>query len=148
MRVLSSQPGWSSFSPTITFSKRLAPLMIAALLTACAGRDAPDAPPVEPTPAPTPSPMPIPKAPPVQPSPLPRPPEAQTPVQPRFAPPPHVAARWDNALGVYVVPGRKLYYRERVYYQQQDGVWMSSSLPNGPWEPVAPPSVPPGLRNL
>lgn len=65
---------------------------------------------------------------------------------PRYAPPPHVAAHWDNRLGVYVVEGQPLYYRERLYYRWNDG-WYSSGRPNGPWESVEGPSVPPGLRN-
>ena len=64
---------------------------------------------------------------------------------PRYAPPPHVAAHWDNRPGVYVVEGRELYYRERLYYRW-DGDWFCAARPDGPWEPVAPPSVPPGLR--
>lgn len=65
---------------------------------------------------------------------------------PRYAPPPHVAAHWDNRLGVYVVEGQPLYYRERLYYRWSDG-WYGSDRPNGPWEPLNGPSVPPGLHN-
>ncbi|GGJ80164.1 hypothetical protein [Pseudomonas matsuisoli] len=128
--------------------KKIVPLLLVALLAGCAGRSTEDMPPVEPVPAPAPVPLPTPKAPPVQPAPVPAPPASQPTISPRFAPPPHVAAQWDNRLGVYVVPKRELYYRERVYYQKQGGEWMSSSLPDGPWEPVAAPSVPPGLRSL
>lgn len=64
---------------------------------------------------------------------------------PRYAPPPHVSAYWDSRLGVYVVEGQPLYYRERLYYRWSSG-WYSASRPDGPWEPVAEPSVPRGLR--
>ena len=83
----------------------------------------------------------------------PVPPRPQTPVQPdanthpRYAPPPHVPAHWDNALGVYVVSGQSLYYRERLYYRWE-GDWHCSASPSGPWEPVAEISVPMGLRVL
>lgn len=64
---------------------------------------------------------------------------------PRYAPPPHADAYWDNQLGVYVVKGQPLYYRERLYYRWNDG-WYSSGRPNGPWESIEGPGVPPGLR--
>jgi len=72
-------------------------------------------------------------------------PPARSGNHPRYAPPPDVDAYWDNNLGVYVVRGRPLYYRERLYYRWNDG-WYSSGRPNGPWETVEGPSVPPGLR--
>ncbi|WP_080571192.1 hypothetical protein [Stutzerimonas stutzeri] len=84
--------------------------------------------------------------PPVRTPPAPRPPATQK-SHPRYAPPPHVAAHWDNRLGVYVVEGQDLFYRERLYYRW-DGDWYCAGRPSGPWEPVAPPSVPTGLRSL
>lgn len=73
--------------------------------------------------------------------------QATSKTHPRYAPPPDVAAHWDNRLGVYVVEGQPLYYRERLYYRWSDG-WYGSGRPSGPWEPLDGPSVPPGLRNL
>ncbi len=64
---------------------------------------------------------------------------------PRYAPPPGAPAHWNNQLGVYVVEGSNLYYRERLYYRW-DGDWYCAGRPNGPWEPVELHSVPPGLR--
>lgn len=122
-------------------------LVLALLLGACAGnpyqesepRRAP-APPVSEPRDPAVSP------PPVRTPPAPRPPATQK-SHPRYAPPPHAAAHWDNRLGVYVVEGKNMFYRERLYYRW-DGDWYCSGRPDGPWEPVAPPSVPTGLRNL
>ena len=71
------------------------------------------------------------------------PPPVRTPPAPR----PPAAAHWDNRLGVYVVEGQDLFYRERLYYRW-DGDWYCAGRPGGPWEPVAPPSVPTGLRSL
>jgi len=131
-------------------------LGLTLLLAACAHQDY-DHPP-EPRPAPTQRP-PVQRPPaqvPRQPSQtikaLPSSPKAASPQQsrggnhPRYAPPPDVDAYWDNSLGVYVVKGRPLYYRERLYYRWNDG-WYSSGRPNGPWETVEGPSVPPGLRS-
>ncbi|PTU73318.1 hypothetical protein [Pseudomonas mangrovi] len=64
---------------------------------------------------------------------------------PRYAPPPGAPAHWNNQLGVYVVEGSDLYYRERLYYRW-DGDWYCAGRPDGPWEPVELHSVPPGLR--
>lgn len=123
-------------------------ITLALLLGACAGnpyetsgpvtRPSPpvSAPPREPVAAP----------PPVRMPPAPRPPATQK-SHPRYAPPPHAPAHWDNRLGVYVVEGRDLFYRERLYYRW-DGDWYCAGRPDGPWEPVAPPSVPTGLRSL
>ncbi len=66
---------------------------------------------------------------------------------PRYAPPPHADAHWDNRLGVYVVSGQSLYYRERLYYRWNNG-WYCAAQPSGPWEVVDEPSVPTGLRML
>ncbi|MFC3609570.1 hypothetical protein [Stutzerimonas tarimensis] len=125
-------------------------LALAALLTACA---TPHRPAYEPVPVPAPAPEKVPPARPgpvIAPPPVERPPAPSRPTtqpsHPRYAPPPHVAAHWDNTLGVYVVPGRDLFYRERLYYRHQNG-WLCAPHPDGPWEPVALPSVPPGLRN-
>ncbi|WP_039804884.1 hypothetical protein [Azotobacter chroococcum] len=154
MKIRSPFPAKSAGLP-----RRLRPLGVLGLtllLAACAHQDY-DHPP-EPRPAPT-------QRPPVQrpPAQVPRQPsqtikalpssaKAATPQQsrggnhPRYAPPPDVDAYWDNSLGVYVVKGRPLYYRERLYYRWNDG-WYSSGRPNGPWETVEGPSVPPGLRS-
>jgi hypothetical protein len=66
---------------------------------------------------------------------------------PRYAPPPHLDAHWDNRLGVYVISGQSLYYRERLYYRWSNG-WYCAGQPGGPWEAVDEPSVPTGLRGL
>lgn len=122
-------------------------LGMAGLLAACAGTPYQPAPPA---PAPKPGPQapqpsgPVVAPPPIQAPPAPRPPVIQQ-SHPRYAPPPHLPAHWDNRLGVYVVQGQELFYRERLYYRW-DGDWFCSGRPDGPWEPVAPPSVPPGLR--
>ena len=132
--------------PVATLTRRLALLAVTLALTACAGR-------VE-----QPRPQPMPQPPVVQPPPL-RTPIPRTPIQapperapaaiqrshPRYAPPPGAPAHWNNQLGVYVVEGSNLYYRERLYYRW-DGDWYCAGRPDGPWEPVAPHSVPPGLR--
>lgn len=89
---------------------------------------------------------PAPVPPPIQTPPAPRAPAIQK-AHPRYAPPPHGNAHWDNRLGVYVLEGRQLYYRERLYYRW-DGDWFCAGHPDGPWDPVAPPSVPTGLRGL
>ncbi|WP_051231642.1 hypothetical protein [Stutzerimonas azotifigens] len=124
-------------------------LGLALGLAACAGN------PYSSQPAPQPAPEPVPPAqepsrpvitpPPVQSTPAPRPPATQK-SHPRYAPPPHVDAHWDNRLGVYVVEGSELFYRERLYYRW-DGDWLCAPRPEGPWEPVPAPSVPPGLRS-
>ena len=64
---------------------------------------------------------------------------------PRYAPPPGVAAYWDNRLGVYVLKGQAIYYRQRLFYRYA-GQWQCASHPNGPWEHIAITNVPPGLR--
>ncbi|MGE4405959.1 hypothetical protein [Pseudomonas sp.] len=135
-------------APAVALSlKTLALLGLALLLGACAGTpydSSGQPPPAKPIPrVPEPS-GPVIAPPPIQAPPAPRPPATQK-SHPRYAPPPHVAAHWDNRLGVYVVEGRDLFYRERLYYRW-DGDWYCSGRPDGPWEPVAPPSVPPGLR--
>nr|MBF0683152.1 hypothetical protein [Pseudomonas sp.] len=122
-------------------------LMAAALLLgACAGSPYESQPPRTPMP-----PVPETREPAAAPPPISTPPAPQRPAtqrsHPRYAPPPHAAAHWDNRLGVYVVEGRNLYYRERLYYRW-DGDWYCAGRPDGPWEPVAPPSVPTGLRSL
>ncbi|PAU54411.1 hypothetical protein [Pseudomonas indica] len=106
-----------------------------------------------------PQPQPPVQQPPVQQAPIVRPPPVQAPppssapkpqiskTHPRYAPPPHVASHWDNRLGVYVVEGRDLYYRERLFYRKERGNWVCSGRPDGPWEPIDIPNVPPGLRN-
>ena len=121
---------------------------VALLLGACAGNPyrAPEptrdsGPPVSAPPR-----GPVSTPPPVRTPPAPRPPATQK-SHPRYAPPPHAAAHWDNRLGVYVVEGQDLFYRERLYYRW-DSDWYCASRPGGPWEPVAPPSVPTGLRSL
>lgn len=88
----------------------------------------------------------VPVPPPIQTPPTPRAPAIQK-AHPRYAPPPHGSAHWDNRLGVYVLEGRQLFYRERLYYRW-NGDWFCAGHPDGPWEPVAPPSVPTGLRGL
>lgn len=121
---------------------------LALLLGACAGNPYQASEPTR-TPAPpmsTPPREPVATPPPVRTPPAPRPPATQK-SHPRYAPPPHAAAHWDNRLGVYVVEGQNLFYRERLYYRWDDG-WYCAGRPSGPWEPVAPPSVPTGLRSL
>lgn len=127
-------------------SKMGGAMILALLLGACAGN------PYQ-TPEPTRRPPPVSEPrepvaspPPVRTPPAPRPPATQK-SHPRYAPPPHAAAHWDNRLGVYVVEGRDMFYRERLYYRW-DGDWYCAGRPDGPWEPVAPPSVPTGLRGL
>ncbi len=122
--------------------------MLALLLGACAGNPYQSS---EPAPPPTPPVVteprePVTAPPPVRTPPAPRPPATQK-SHPRYAPPPHAAAHWDNRLGVYVVEGKNMFYRERLYYRW-DGDWYCAGRPEGPWEPVAPPSVPTGLRGL
>lgn len=149
MKIHSSSPPLPAKSAGLLHRLRpLGVLSLALLLAACAhqdyGRPAPtQRPPVQ--------------RPPAQMPPQPRqtikalPPKAASPQRsqsgnhPRYAPPPDVDAYWDNSLGVYVVKGRPLYYRERLYYRWNDG-WYSSGRPSGPWESVEGPSVPPGLR--
>ncbi|MCQ4312636.1 hypothetical protein NAV33_12115 [Pseudomonas stutzeri] len=122
-------------------------MTLALLLGACAGNPYQAS---KPTPTPTPpvsEPQePVASPPPVRTPPAPRPPATQK-SHPRYAPPPHAAAHWDNRLGVYVVEGRNMFYRERLYYRW-DGDWYCAGRPDGPWEPVALPSVPTGLRSL
>jgi hypothetical protein len=65
---------------------------------------------------------------------------------PRYAPPPGAPAHWNSQLGVYVLEGSRLYYRERLYYRW-DGDWYCAGRPEGPWERIAPVNVPPGLRS-
>ncbi len=126
---------------------RAALIGLTLLLGACAGNPY-DSAPQAPAPAPVPR-APEPSGPVIAPPPIKAPPAPRAPAtqrsHPRYAPPPHVAAHWDNRLGVYVVEGRELYYRERLYYRW-DGDWFCAARPDGPWEPVAPSSVPPGLR--
>lgn len=138
----------SVYSQTQNLLKGGTTLLLALLLAACAGSPyQPSEPPPRPTPPATDAPRgPVVKPPPVRTPSAPQPPATQK-SHPRYAPPPHAAAHWDNRLSVYVVEGRKLYYRERLYYRW-DGDWYSSGRPEGPWEPVAGPSVPPGLRQL
>ncbi|WP_313087967.1 hypothetical protein [Pseudomonas sp.] len=121
---------------------------LALLLGACAGNPYESSEPAPRRPAPPASAPrePVTVPPPVRTPPAPRPPATQK-SHPRYAPPPDAAAHWDNRLGVYVVEGRDLYYRERLYYRW-DGDWYCAGRPSGPWDPVAPPSVPPGLRGL
>ncbi|KGK83718.1 MULTISPECIES: hypothetical protein [Pseudomonas] len=132
----------------VRHAQRIAALGATLLLAACAGtpyeaeRPVPPAKPVPQAPAPR---GPVIAPPPIQAPPAPRAPSVQR-SHPRYAPPPHAAAHWDNRLGVYVVEGTELFYRERLYYRW-DGDWYCSGRPDGPWDPVAPPSVPPGLRN-
>lgn len=122
-------------------------VLLASLLAACARSPYQE----EPRPAPVP-PVEAPRKPEVRPAPVPVPappptlPRTQK-SHPRYAPPPHAAAYWDNQLNVYVVKGRDLYYRERLYYRWRGG-WFCSGRPDGPWEAVEAPSVPPGLRQL
>lgn len=123
-------------------------MMLALLLAACAGSPYQRS---EPAPRPVPPATDVPREPAIKPPPVrapsaPHPPATQK-SHPRYAPPPHAAAHWDNRLNVYVVEGRNLYYRERLYYRW-DGDWYSAGRPDGPWDPVAVPSVPPGLRQL
>lgn len=134
--------------PRARFAQRVAVLTVTLLLGACAGK------PYEadqPTPQPRPTPQaPAPRGPVIAPPPIQTPPAPRAPAvqrsHPRYAPPPHAAAHWDNRLGVYVVEGSELFYRERLYYRW-DGQWYCAGRPEGPWDPVAPPSVPPGLRS-
>lgn len=66
---------------------------------------------------------------------------------PRYAPPPGAASHWVPALGVYSVEGSSgLYYRERTYYQWNNG-WSWGLSPKGPWQAADSSSVPPGLFN-
>lgn len=120
-----------------------------ALLAACASGPA-----QQPAPAPRQEPpkppavrIPSPRQPIQAPAPAPR----QTPqVQrshPRYAPPPGAPSHWDGQLGVYVIEGSNLYYRERLYYRRDGGAWYCSGRPGGPWEPVGLENVPPGLRS-
>lgn len=122
-------------------------VMLALLLGACAGNPYQASEPArQPTPPVSEPREPVTSPPPVRTPPAPRPPATQK-SHPRYAPPPHAAAHWDNRLGVYVVEGRDMFYRERLYYRW-DGDWYCAGRPDGPWEPVAPPSVPTGLRGL
>lgn len=119
----------------------------ALVLGACAGNPYQNSEPVRRPAPPASIPRePVTAPPPVRTPPAPRPPATQK-SHPRYAPPPQGAAHWDNRLGVYVLEGQKLYYRQRLYYRW-DGDWYCAGRPSGPWEPVAPPSVPPGLRSL
>lgn len=135
------------FTP-VRLGLRAALLGLTLLLGACAGSPY-DSTPQAPMPAPAPR-APEPSGPIIAPPPIKAPSVPRAPAtqksHPRYAPPPHVPAHWDNSLGVYVVEGRDLFYRERLYYRW-DGDWFCSGRPDGPWEPVAPPSVPTGLRN-
>ncbi|MFH1273327.1 MAG: hypothetical protein ABIJ49_10880 [Pseudomonadota bacterium] len=130
------------------FGPRVVLLGLTLALGACAGNPYGSAP-QGPSPSPVPR-APEPSGPVISPPPIKAPPAPRAPTtqksHPRYAPPPHVAAHWDNRLGVYVVVGRDLFYRERLYYRW-DGDWYCAGRPDGPWEPVAPPSVPPGLRD-
>lgn len=121
---------------------------LAFLLAACAGNPYEPSEPTRrpPVPVVTEPRDPVASPPPVRTPPAPRPPATQK-SHPRYAPPPHAPAHWDNRLGVYVVEGRNMFYRERLYYQW-NGDWYCAGRPDGPWEPVPPPSVPTGLRNL
>ncbi|MCQ2031150.1 hypothetical protein EA797_06200 [Stutzerimonas zhaodongensis] len=120
---------------------------LALLLGACAGNPYETSEPTRQPPPPVSKPRePVASPPPVRTPPAPRPPATQK-SHPRYAPPPHAAAHWDNRLGVYVVEGKDMFYRERLYYRW-DGDWYCAGRPEGPWEPVAPPSVPTGLRDL
>lgn len=122
-------------------------LVASLLLAACAGNPYEAQPPVsQPVPQPPETREPTATPPPISTPPAPQRPAIQR-SHPRYAPPPHGAAHWDNRLGVYVVEGRDLYYRERLYYRW-DGEWYCAGRPDGPWEPVAGPSVPTGLRGL
>lgn len=129
-------------------------LLIAAalLLGACAGQpvEQPSPPVQPPQPGQQPGSTPPVVRPPIERAPIsapaPRAPVTQQRTHPRYAPPPGAPSHWDNQLGVYVVEGAALYYRERLYYRW-DGDWYCAGRPNGPWEPVAPHAVPPGLRN-
>jgi hypothetical protein len=125
----------------------------AMLLTACAGQSPAPTPPVS-TPEARPIPAPGSKPPVLRPpierapisAPIPQQPSTTQRTHPRYAPPPGAPSHWDNRLGVYVVEGASLYYRERLYYRW-DGDWYCAGRPDGPWEPVEPHAVPPGLRN-
>jgi hypothetical protein len=122
-------------------------IMLALLLGACAGNPYQTSEPARRPPPPVSEPgEPVTSPPPVRTPPAPRPPATQK-SHPRYAPPPHAPAHWDNRLGVYVVEGRNMFYRERLYYRW-DGDWYCAGRPDGPWEPVSPPSVPTGLRGL
>lgn len=121
--------------------------VLALLLGACAGNPYEASEPTRPPSPPMQEPRePVVSPPPVRTPPAPRPPATQK-SHPRYAPPPHAPAHWDNRLGVYVVEGRNMFYRERLYYRW-DGDWYCAGRPDGPWESVAPPSVPTGLRSL
>lgn len=122
-------------------------LALTLLLGACAGRvEQPPLPEQRPAPA---GPAPVTRPPiqrePIQASPTSLPASTQR-THPRYAPPPGAPAHWDNRLGVYVLEGTPLYYRERLYYRW-DGDWYCAGRPDGPWEAVALPSVPLGLRS-
>jgi hypothetical protein len=120
---------------------------LALLLSACAGNPYETSEPTRQPPPPVSEPRkPVASPPPVRTPPAPRPPATQK-SHPRYAPPPHAAAHWDNRLSVYVVEGKDMFYRERLYYRW-DGDWYCAGRPDGPWEPVASPSVPTGLRSL
>jgi len=129
-------------------SLKSAAVVVGALaLAACANNPYSTAPQVpEPRQQPPQAREPAPVPPPIQAPPAPRAPAIQK-AHPRYAPPPHGSAHWDNRLGVYVLEGRRLFYRERLYYRW-NGDWFCAGHPDGPWEPVAPPSVPTGLRGL
>lgn len=137
----------SVYSQAASLLKVSAAMALALLLAACAGSPYQS----EPAPRPAPPVPDSPREPVIKPPPAPAPSAPQPPAtqksHPRYAPPPHAAAHWDNRLNIYVVEGRGLYYRERLYYRW-DGDWYSAGRPEGPWEPVAAPSVPPGLRHL
>ena len=81
------------------------------------------------------------------PAPKPKQPPERQASHPRYAPPPGVAAEWDNRLGVYIVKGTPVYYRERVYYRW-NRTWHSAFRLSGPWEPVELSQVPRGLQGL
>lgn len=130
-------------------SPRLLVLASALLLGACAGRvESPRPQPLPPAQPPVAQPpavrTPIPRAP-IQ-APPSRPPVATQRSHPRYAPPPGAPSHWNNQLGVYVLEGSNLYYRERLYYRWEGREWYCAGRPNGPWEPVELHSVPPGLR--
>lgn len=136
------------------FTHRLRAVLVlgaALVLAACAGQQ-PAQPPQLPSPQPEPRPGSAPPVlrPPIERAPIsapaPRPPSSSQRTHPRYAPPPGASSHWNNQLGVYVVEGTSLYYRERLYYRW-DGDWYCAGRADGPWEPVAPNAVPPGLRS-